>query len=353
MQLRKIVVAFAVALPLAGVAGGAFACASCGCSLNTDIGTQGMGMAGGWTLDVRYDTLNQNKLRYGTKGISQGQAANTTNGATGGPAEVEGYTQNNYLTASLDYNDGESWGVTGVLPYIMRNHSTFGTYDGSGDLPPTPGDGAYSSKTSGIGDMKIIGRYFGMAEQKDWGFQFGVKLPTGSRNQTGTLADGSGSIAVDPGLQAGTGSTDLIGGIYKFGLINDSENWGYFAQAQYQAAVMVQSVPNSLVSSGASAGGTYRPGNAANVNVGVNYQGLEKWVPTLQINVINKRADSGTAADVWATGGTLAYLTPGLLYRLTDQTQVYANVQLPVYQNVNGIQLVPSYIASMGVRVYF
>jgi len=106
MKFKKVF----VALSLTGAATGVFACASCGCSLNTDIGTQGMGMTGGWTLDIRYDTLNQNKLRYGTKGISQGQAANTSNGATGGPAEVEGYTQNNYLTASLDYNDGESWG---------------------------------------------------------------------------------------------------------------------------------------------------------------------------------------------------------------------------------------------------
>jgi len=137
MKIKKIVVAMALVLPAAG----AMACASCGCSLNTDIGTQGMGMTEGWTLDVRYDTLNQNKLRYGTKGISQSQAANTPNPKTGQNAEVEGYTQNNYLTASLDYNDGESWGVTGVLPYIMRNHSTFGVYDGSGDLPPAPGEG--------------------------------------------------------------------------------------------------------------------------------------------------------------------------------------------------------------------
>jgi hypothetical protein len=349
MKLQKIVVAMALIAPTAAV----MACASCGCSLNTDIGTQGMGMNEGWTLDVRYDTLNQNKLRAGTKGISQAQAAVTPNPKTGQNAEVEGYTQNNYLTASLDYNNGESWGVTGVLPYIMRNHSTFGTYADGGSLPPTPGEGAYSSKTAGIGDMKIIGRYFGFAEQKDWGFQFGVKLPTGSRNQTGALADGSGAIAVDPGLQAGTGSTDLIGGIYKFGLIGNSDNWGYFAQAQYQAAVIVQSIPGSLVSAGYSPGGTYRPGNAANFNLGLNYQNLDKWVPTLQLNVINKTADSGTAADTFATGGTLAYLTPGLLYRLTERTQVYANVQLPVYQNVNGIQLTPSYIASTGVRVAF
>jgi len=349
MKLKKIAVAMVLVFPAVG----AMACASCGCSLNTDIGTQGMGMNEGWTLDVRYDTLNQNKLRYGKQGISQGQAATTANSNTGQNAEVEGYTQNNYVTASLDYNNGESWGVTAALPYIMRNHNTLGTYADGDTPPPTPGNGAYSSQTSGIGDMKIIGRYFGLAEQKDWGFQYGIKLPTGSRSQTGTLASGSGQTAIDPGLQAGTGSTDAILGIYKFGLINDLDDWGYFAQVQYQAAVMVQSVPNSLVGVNGNLGGSYRPGNAANLNLGMNYQGFEKWVPTLQLNVLNKRADSGTAADTWATGGTLAYLTPGVLYRLTEKTQVYANVQLPVYQNVNGIQLVPSYIASMGVRVSF
>ena len=348
MKFKKIAVAVAFMLPSVGV----FACASCGCSLNTDIGTQGMGMTEGWTLDIRYDTLNQNKLRYGTKGISQSQAAGTLNPKTGNNAEVENYTQNNYVTASLDYNDGESWGVTASLPYIMRNHSTFGDFP-DGEFSASGSDNAYSSKSAGIGDMKIIGRYFGFAEQKDWGFQFGVKLPTGARNQTGALSNGGGSVLIDPGLQAGTGSTDLIAGIYKFGYINDSDDWGYFAQAQYQAAVMVQSVPTNAPSPDGSYGGTYRPGNAANVNIGINYQGFEKWVPTLQLNVLNKTADSGTAADTWATGGTLAYLTPGVLYRLTEKTQVYANVQLPVYQNVNGIQLVPSYIASMGVRVHF
>jgi hypothetical protein len=347
MKLKKIVIALALFIPSAG----AFACASCGCSLNTDIGTQGMGMTEGWTLDIRYDTLNQNKLRYGIRGISQSQAAATTNSKTGGPAEVENYTQNNYVTASLDYNDGMNWGVTASLPYILRNHSTFGNFDG-GEFSP-PGEGAYSSKTSGVGDMKIIGRYFGFAEQKDWGLQFGVKLPTGARNQIGALSNGGGTVLIDPGLQTGTGSTDLIAGIYKFGYINDSDDWGYFAQAQYQAAVMVQSIPTNAPSPDGTYGGSYRPGNAANLNVGVNYQGFEKWVPTLQLNILNKTTDSGTAADTWATGGTLAYLSPGVLYRLTDKTQLYANIQLPIYQNVNGIQLVPSYIASMGVRVHF
>jgi hypothetical protein len=340
MKLRKLVALMALGLPSVA----AIACASCGCSLNTDIGTQGMGMTEGWTLDLRYDTLNQNKLRSGTKSISQSAAAATGN-------EVENYTKNNYVTGSLDYNNGESWGVTAILPYIMRSHGTFGAF-ADGGSPPEQGDGAYSSKTSGVGDIKIIGRYFGFAEQKDWGLQYGLKLPTGARNQTGSLVAG-GQTMIDPGLQAGSGSTDLIVGAYKFGFISDSENWGYFAQLQYQAAVMVQSVPTNAPNPDDVYGGTYRPGNSANMNLGVNYQAFEKWVPTLQLNVLNKRVDSGTAADTFATGGTLAYLTPGLLYRVSEKTQVYANVQLPIYQNVNGIQIVPSYIASIGMRVHF
>jgi hypothetical protein len=108
MKLRKIVVLMALALPSAA----SIACSSCGCSLNTDIGTQGMGMTEGWTLDIRYDALNQNKLRSGTKPISQSAAAATGN-------EVENYTQNNYVTGSLDYNNGESWGVTAISKLLV------------------------------------------------------------------------------------------------------------------------------------------------------------------------------------------------------------------------------------------
>jgi hypothetical protein len=351
MKLKKIVVAIALVLPAAG----AMACASCGCSLNTDIGTQGMGMTKGWTLDVRYDTLNQNKLWSGTKSISQ-QAVNAANPS----AEVENFTQNNYLTGSLDYNDGENWGVTAILPFIMRTHSTFGQGDGTLDgaaNASNPAPNGYLSKTSGLGDMKIIGRFFGFAEQKDWGLQLGVKLPTGNNSQTVTNNIGS-TQGVDPGLQLGTGSTDIILGAYKFGYLPQTENWGYFANAQYQATIKPTNVPVSIanlnsVDNGGTGGSSYRPGNALNLNLGVNFQGFEKFVPTLQVNYLNKKVDSGTAADTLSTGGNLVYLTPGALYNVTDTTQAYVNLQLPVYQNVNGYQVVPSYIASVGVRVRF
>ncbi len=324
-------------------ANSAFACASCGCSLNTDYGTQGMSNAGGWTLDLRYDYVNQNQLRAGTGKISTTAAAATTNTATGLPAEVEGFTKNKYLTASLDYNDGDQWGLTVHVPYIQRDHMTYGT---DPDGPNAQGD--YTSKTRGLGDVKLIARYFGWADEKDWGVQFGIKLPTGRFDSTDT----TGATAVDPGLQLGSKTTDLIFGAYKFGQFAGTSDWGYFMNGQIQRATNSSNIPDHLVAI-TGAPGTYRPGNSLNLNLGFNYHGWEQWTPTLQLNYIDKQADGGSAGDSWATGGKLLYLTPGAIVNMTEQMKLLANVQLPIYQNVNGIQLVPKYIASVGVRVGF
>ena len=330
-------------LVTAFTANSAFACASCGCSLNTDYGTQGMSNAGGWTLDLRYDYVNQNQLRAGKGQISTIATAATTNTVTGLPAEVEGFTKNKYLTASLDYNDGDQWGLTVHVPYIQRDHMTYGT-DPNG--PNAQGD--YTSKTSGLGDVKLIARYFGWADEKDWGVQFGIKLPTGRFDRTDT----TGTTPVDPGLQLGTKTTDLIFGAYKFGQLTGASEWGYFVNGQIQRATNSSNIPDNLVAI-TSAPGTYRPGNSLNLNLGFNYHGWEQWTPTLQFNYIYKQADGGSAGDTWATGGKLLYLTPGAIVNMTEQMQLLANVQLPIYQNVNGIQLVPKYIASVGVRIGF
>jgi len=338
--MKKLVVASALSVAI----GQAYACASCGCSLNTDYGTQGMSNAGGWTLDLRYDYVNQNQLRSGTGKISNAAAA-ATNKPDGDYAEVEGYTKNKYLTASLDYNDGEKWGVTAHLPYISRDHMTYGT-----TLSDPSATDNYQSKTSGLGDVKLIGRYFGWADEKDWGLQFGLKLPTGRFDGV----DSTGMTAVDPGLQLGTKTTDLILGAYKFGQLGGAENWGYFASGQYQRALNSSNIPDSLVNPPTSApAGTYRPGNSVNLNFGLNYHGYDQWTPTLQFNYIDKKVDSGSAADTYATGGKLLYVTPGAIVSMTEQTKLLLNLQLPLYQNVNGIQLTPKYVASIGVRIGF
>ena len=326
----KLVLALAAALPSSVV----FACASCGCTLNSDWGSQGLASESGWSVDVRYDALNQNQLRAGTGTISAQAAAQTPLPNGGGPAEVEQYTNNHYLTTTLDYNQGDSWGISISIPYIDRAHSTLGNGgDGS-----NPGPNAYTSEGTGIGDVRITGRYYGFPDHKNFGIQLGLKLPTGNNSQLGN----DGISQVDPGLQLGTGTTDAIVGAYYFDNLN--QNWSYFVQAQFQAALDRASYFD---------GASYRPGDSVNVTGGLGYHGFESFTPTWQVNVRNVQTDSGTAADTFSTGGTLVYFTPGVVVPLTPAFAIHSDVQIPVYQNLNGIQLAPTYIFSVGARYSF
>ena len=172
----------------------------------------------------------------------------------------------------------------------------------------------------------------------------GVKLPTGSTGATFN----DGVTPLDRSLQIGTGSTDIILGGYTTGSI---DTYGWFVQGTVQHAVATKTI----------AGQDYRPGDSYSLNTGIRYAKFgSKFSPMLQLNVIHRQADTGTGATPAdaltggpATGGTLAYLAPGIMARVGGGTSVYGFVQLPVYQNVNSLQLSARYTLSLGVRQSF
>lgn len=134
-----------------------------------------------------------------------------------------------------------------------------------------------------------------------------------------------------------TGTTDVIVGAYYNDAI--SQNWGYFTQLTYQAAMY--STDN------------YRPGNTLNASVGIRYVGFDIIAPQLQLNFRDTQRDSGTNADTVSTGGSLLYISPGVVAALSDKISMYAFVQVPIFQDVNGVQLAPRFIPSVGVRYSF
>lgn len=302
-----------VALAIMSVGVNAVACASCGCSLSSDWGTQGVSSGEGLRFDLRYDYLNQNQMRSGTRSaVSTG--------------EQELYTKNNYLTAAVDYNWNENWGVNIQLPYINRSHAT------NGD-PAQPA--LSTSKTESIGDVKIIGRYSGFGDGTV-GLQFGLKLPTGSHTQNFNAGDAAGT-PLDRGLQPGSGTTDALIGVYKFGFI--SQNWDYFTQALAQLPMNSKD--------------EYKPGNALNLNLGMRYMGFESFTPQLQINARVSAKDSGAQASPNDSGGKTIYLSPGVTVPVSEAVRVYGFIQVPIYQNLNGFQLAPKYTVSVGTRLDF
>ena len=76
-------------------------------------------------------------------------------------------------------------------------------------------------------------------------------------------------------------------------------------------------------------------------------------MPQLQINARVEKREQGLNADVENSGATLLYLSPGVTVNLAQAAQVYAFVQVPLYQNVNGLQIEPRYTVSVGARLAF
>jgi hypothetical protein len=287
-------------------------------------------------MDLRWDFLDQDQLRSGTHTISPVAASQIVN--NGSPQEVEQYTINNYYTLGIDYSKSPDWGINIQMPYIDRNHSTLGT--ASNGITAGSGGGQYMSHTDSIGDMRVIGRYQGFIPGcSTLGVLFGFKLPTGNYADTAQSTDPTapGLVPIDRGLQPGTGTTDVIVGTYYTNTL--SFNVGYFAQALFQSALYSKD--------------QYKPGDGVNLNVGLRYLGFSGFFPQLQVNFRASKRDSGANADTVSTGGTLVYLSPGIDVPVTNRISVYGFAQLPVYQNLNGVQLAPHYTTSVGVRYTF
>ena len=299
-----------------------WACASCGCTLNADA-AMGYSTEPGWRLSLEYDYIHQDQLRSGTHAISR-----VPDGF-----ELEHDTLNRYVTAGVDYSPNADWNIDLRIPYVIRTHSTYGSYDSTQPLPPLS-----DSRSSSLGDVKLIGSYQGFLAMHNLGLQLGVKLPTGQygtdiRFRNGPLA----GSPLDASLQPGTGSTDIIVGAYYYQPI--SLNFDVFANVQFQSAV---------TSKQAQPGSDYRPGNSTTVSFGARYEENPKWVPQLQMNLLHKSVDQGALADIYSTAGYVAYVSPGLTAKVIDKLHVFAFAQLPVYSDLVGYQLFPRYTFSVG-----
>jgi hypothetical protein len=294
------------------------ACSSCGCTLNSDWATQGVSTAEGTRFDIRFDYFKQNDYRHGTRSVSRDEVA-----ATGG--EVQDTTINRNLTLGLDHTINHDWAVNVQLPIYSRSHGTYG-----GAYPAL--DEYDTSSSRGIGDVRVSARYQGLTEDHSSGLTIGLKLPTGSTDDT--FKSGA---QLDRGLQLGTGTTDLLLGGYHFGSIN--RDWDYFAQATLQIAL--------------NSHRDFRPGNGLNASAGVRYMGFESFIPQLQLNARVEKRESGAQADVPNSGATLLYLTPGVTVPINKQVQAFGFVQVPIYQRVNGDQIEPEVLLSAGLRYSF
>jgi hypothetical protein len=310
---------FAVALGAMSAAAPAFACASCGCTLTSDWLSQGLVSQPGTSFSLRYDYIPQTSLRSGTHSVDRGAISLPTE------REIEQYTRNHYLTAALDRQFSSDWGLNLQIPFIYRPHATIGEDETERSY----------SHTNGLGDIRITARWQGLSTPGSiTGIQFGLILPTGQFHQTFRKGPERGG-EVDRGLQPGTGTVQALVGFYHYGKL--SRSLDYIVQVQGQTPLDGRD--------------RYRPGTVGQLSVGIHYTGWRGITPQLDLTFRATAKDRGTNSDRPNSGGEDLYLTPGLNVQLSPKMSAFASVQLPLYQRVNGFQLVPRATGSIGLQL--
>jgi len=281
-----------------------WACA-CGCGV-FDVGTSSMFPDGaGGTAFLQYDYQDQNR---NWSGASQAPAANNDD------KEI----RTDFVTAGLQYMFNSSWGVQAEVPFAYRY---FKTADGS-------------TTWGSLGDIRVEGIYTGLMADLSAGVTFGVKLPTGNDNFNPGL--------VDRDTQIGSGSTDiLLGGFYRHNL-DRNQKWDWFAQLQLDVPVLIQA--------------QYRPGVELDTAAGIDYKGWSvgrvKISPVGQVIFSERTSDSGAAANSENSGYQHILLSPGVEFHI-HPVKFYADVELPVFQNVTGNQVVAPVLFKASVSFMF
>lgn len=308
--MRLFIAALAALLCLASVPFAAVpAAASCGAE-NCPLDQAARWDEASFHFELSQQYIDQGQPRIGTEDALVGQIASH---------EDEVRTVNRITMGRASYSWSPAWTASLALPYVDRTHEHI-----HNDL----GEQEYLRwKYHGIGDLEAgITRRTGGSGMRGF-LTAAVKAPTGVRN-----VEEIGGDQPEPTARPGTGSWDFMGG----------------AGAEWRLRVMAfhnrGGVPLRASVNGRWNGrGTerYRVGSEVTAHIAAEAPAFSWGTFLLQTNLrVHAKDDVGdTDAEAGNTGGTSLYVSPGMRVG-GGGTYVYGLVQIPLYQRVNGIQLV-------------
>ena len=316
-SFRKIAWVAAAVAWLAAASAAHASCGSASCTLMTDRYAQGgAGAHLGWSADFRLEAVDQVRLRSGSNAIDAGRVS--------GEEAVERHTRNRNLIATLDYGIDEQWSVALRVPVVSRDHLHEPVDAATGTLGPPE-----RWQFTRLGDVQAtVRRQFTSEDTPVSTALFaGLKLPTGAIDVVN--ADGS---RAERALQPGTGTTDAVLGVA-----------GRVAAGLADAAIGQASVVQAL-----DRRDDFKPGARIELSAGWSHAFSKDFGSVVQLNLRRRLRDSGAQAEPDNSGSTTLDLSPGMTMAVGMSSTAYAYLQLPLWQRVNGIQLVPRMALSVG-----
>lgn len=319
---RNVLARAVIATALVAPASAHPSCGAAFCTVNTHWNMQGHAPEPGLRMDLRFEYIDQDQPRSGTGKVPFGAMRRHHD-------EIR--TLNRNYIGTLDYTLNASWAIVATAPLADRSHSHIHNHAGARLLEQWD--------FSEIGDAQVLLRRQWMSENASdrelsfYGVKFGLKLPTGDfdlRNAAGALAERS--------LQPGSGTTDALLGAF-YSRVIPASDMSWFVQSLVQVPIGFRD--------------HYKPGKRVSLDAGIRYEVSGNAGLMLQVNVLHRTRDRGREAEPGDTGGNFIFVSPGASYAIGPRTQIYAFVQKPVYQYVNGVQITADWSALMGITSRF
>lgn len=298
--------------------------ASCGtafCTVNSNWTSESAAIEAGSSIDLRYEFINQDQPRAGKDDVSVGEIRRHHD-------EVRTINRNALVSFSHMFSSG--WGVSVTAPIVDRQHKHIHNHHGA-QIPET-------WNFTELGDMRVTGRYQlpligDPLKPSTVGVVFGLKLPTGRTDVSNSAGD-----EAERSLQPGTGTMDVIlGGYYHQQLPQSSSSW--FVQAQYQHALNKHD--------------DFKPGSQFGADIGYRFGVNDRLGALVQLNTTVKWRDRGDESEPEDSGSRSVFLSPGLSFAIARNLQLYGFYQHPIFQDVNGVQLVAERAVVVGLSGRF
>ncbi len=276
------------------------------------------------SFDLSQQYIDQNHPRVGAHDAAVGALPS---------GEDEVRTLSRITTAHAMYQPAGGWTLAATLPFVSRYHEHIHNSGGSSERQRW--------SFTGVGDLEAQGsRTFGSGAEGSVRCHVtaGFKAPTGLRHVETFQGD-----EPEPPARPGNGAWGAIAGAGAQWALPTRMPGGAYGLMPVRISVLGR----------ANGRGTerYRVGSELQTNLGVSYP-VTRSVEALlsgDFRVRGKDDVGSTDAEPGHTGGTWAFVSPGLRVSPVARTAFYGIVQLPVYQRVNGINLVSDFNLYMGV----
>lgn len=289
-------------------------CCSGGVPLSNNLGLPTL-QKGSWQVGFSYDYNNLNTLNIGIKKIDDSSRLRVTHS----------------MLVNLGYSITDKLAVEMLFSWVNQRRRI--TQLNTPNL----------DESAGIGDAIFLGRYTIMSDNRgDFSIGLGAKLPVGSSTQKNNQG-----VLLNADLQPGSNSIDFIM------MTTYSQKIAFRKSMNFSTRVTYRSTGTNSSYQGSS---DYKFGSEFQTFLGISDQLLvfkQIFSPSLTLKYRNAIKDQINNISIENTGGNWIFLIPSFMIHVNQQLSFSSNIEIPLYSNVQGTQLTPTYRINTGLLYQF